>query len=947
MWAILAWAVTAWPGAWADEGGARGFRLQEEVRTFPSGLVVVLAPEQGHQAFGLSLTFEGGSAFDPPQRAGAAHLLEHLWLRGQVPGGRSLRDHARELGCEVSAWTNADDVGFELCCPAVALTPALAAIGAALHDPLRGVGPATLAREQDVIELEAARGGHFAEGDPLAAVLAALHAPDHPYGHLPIGRVADLRRTTLDDLHALWAGRFRPEHATLVLSGGFEVEAAQRALFTTLPPRYFHPALRSEHLAWYPLDEAGALGVWPVDPLQPPASLALSSLPVRRSEAPPAEEDWLAPDAPVQANVAEPRVGVAWVLPPFDPFALRFDERILGGAFAMLAASSVAGRQLPPLRCNVDLVRHATLLYCEAQTQGSEQVDARVAKAISALSVRGARAHELSEARGLRVAAWRTQHLWELERLGGAGGSRTRRLASYYHEGRTGPYLPATDELLQRSDLEAAYAWLREQVRPELARVVRLRPIERSETGEPVESAAPQESPGVEVARPAAVSELLPAERVRERSLPTGLRVVAVDHGAMPYVDVSLYVPVGAGSGPPGVDELVARSAAPQARSSGQIDTESVAIEQRQGWTSLTLRARSGDLPAAIDRLGVLLEGWSYHGSTHLDLLRGWRSARGLSPSRAEALSLAAAVAASEALPSWVGPAATLSDDGFAGLADYRTRDLRAHLESKWRPQRAVLLLVGADDADGMVEAAAARLFGWRPTSSPPLAWADAREWTATRQLILLDDPDATQVRISASCVSRHEVARPSAAVELLGELLRQLALRELRESTALSYAPVVAAEVGQGVVRFDLRLETVPARASVAAQRAVTLLERLSAVRVSPDEIERAAQRLTAGLPVRTQTREGLRASLAPWLLEGGTAEAWRRGEVHPARISADQLRLVAGRCLDEIAVVVQGPLSGFDEGALEGWRIVRPELPEIEAHAERSARHTVATRP
>lgn len=58
------------------------------------------------------------------------------------------------------------------------------------------------------------------------ALSAAMYPPDHPYHWLTIGSAADLRATTLDEVHAFFKTYYHPANASLSLAGDIETGEA-------------------------------------------------------------------------------------------------------------------------------------------------------------------------------------------------------------------------------------------------------------------------------------------------------------------------------------------------------------------------------------------------------------------------------------------------------------------------------------------------------------------------------------------------------------------------------------------------------------------------------------------------------------------------------------------------------------------------------------------------
>ena len=96
-------------------------RIQE--LCFPSGLHVTVVQDDRAPVVGVTAVVGRGSAADSPDKAGASHLLEHLWFRARPDGKASVNDRLLQF--------QADILGVPVVRPVVAETTALGAAYAA------------------------------------------------------------------------------------------------------------------------------------------------------------------------------------------------------------------------------------------------------------------------------------------------------------------------------------------------------------------------------------------------------------------------------------------------------------------------------------------------------------------------------------------------------------------------------------------------------------------------------------------------------------------------------------------------------------------------------------------------------------------------------------------------------------------------------------------------
>ena len=198
--------------------------------TLANGLRVCVQPDPMAPAVAVNLWFEVGSRDEEPGRSGFAHLFEHLMFQGSadVASGEHIAV-IEAAGGSVNATTSVDRTNYFETVPPGALDLALwlEANRMASLD----VSPANFEAQRDVVKEEKLqRYDNQPYGDLLELLVAQHFGPDHPYGHLPIGSMADLDAAGIDDVRRFFEMWYPPSNARLVISGNI---AAQEALALT------------------------------------------------------------------------------------------------------------------------------------------------------------------------------------------------------------------------------------------------------------------------------------------------------------------------------------------------------------------------------------------------------------------------------------------------------------------------------------------------------------------------------------------------------------------------------------------------------------------------------------------------------------------------------------------------------------------------------------------
>lgn len=198
-----------------------------------SGLRVIVVERRSAHLAAIDLRVRAGTAYEPAEKSGTAHLIEHLLFKGTATRKPGEVDAAIEsVGGELAANTSKDWAQFATVVPASAWRTALDVLAdAAAHPAFRAED---LEVERRVILDERAS----ADADPTRAPYAALaqiaFPAGHPYGRSLYGPEENIRNLTRDDLLDFWRARYTPANMTLVVVGDVkreEIVAAARALF--------------------------------------------------------------------------------------------------------------------------------------------------------------------------------------------------------------------------------------------------------------------------------------------------------------------------------------------------------------------------------------------------------------------------------------------------------------------------------------------------------------------------------------------------------------------------------------------------------------------------------------------------------------------------------------------------------------------------------------------
>jgi zinc protease len=201
-----------------DVGPDPAFAFPEILRhTLANGLDVRTVEHASIPVITIVLQVEGGSGADKSDQEGLAAIVADMVDEGTgALSAIDVSDSLARIGGDYDVDVSPDVTVFSL----TTLTR-FAARGAAL---LADMTTRPSMRDTDftrVRQLRLDRLKQLKDLPPAVAERAFLRLlyAQHPYGHMPIGSDAALRRISLDDASALHASTFQPSRATLVVAG--------------------------------------------------------------------------------------------------------------------------------------------------------------------------------------------------------------------------------------------------------------------------------------------------------------------------------------------------------------------------------------------------------------------------------------------------------------------------------------------------------------------------------------------------------------------------------------------------------------------------------------------------------------------------------------------------------------------------------------------------------
>ncbi len=579
------------------------YSLTTRTFVFPSGLTVYVQPDHSQPMVAITTVFDKGSTSDPAGQEGIAHFVEHFWFKSRhlrqldedgtvlVEGPRTW-DVLSEMGCGLNASTSNDWTNYMTICPKSALKPLLRLASLRMTDPVGGTYPEEVESEREVIRNELRMRMENGGAGALRYVFDRVYGPEHPYHRMTVGTHGSLDNIEHADIEKFTDDYYKPEYATMVLVGDFDVEEAASLIFENFEPSLLHPDLTSDDIVWYPRD-----GVNPedIDPDNPRADQVLwtAIAPGTRDDPQPFQlggED----DIPrrfetfglpagaayntevgvFDAPVDERQVIVAWSAPGGyrgETTVARIAANMAGNQVmrgvwddprvTRSGGGEGNGKGVPDVGCFAMDDKENTTIMCFMGITESAPGERMAEVLIDQLP-------EMWNPELMQISQYRSSYensfslakmglmsstLLSLDRVAGLYGARATDIAMHAHF--TGSPTYHTDTMAEMADFEVTDAmdYARTYMRRDRAAMVVLNPIPEDErTLDSSESdyagATAENDLVVSAMDPDSITPEFIASQVDlpdfdlmvEETLPNGLRVVVMPHGEAPLVEAQL-----------------------------------------------------------------------------------------------------------------------------------------------------------------------------------------------------------------------------------------------------------------------------------------------------------------------------------------------------------------------------------------------------------------------
>lgn len=194
----------------------------------PNGLRVVLQENHAAKVVAFQAWVAVGSADEPPELAGIAHVFEHMLFKGTARRGVGQIAHEVEAaGGEINAWTSFDQTVYHLVLASRFFDTGLDILADALQNS--SFDPGELERELKVVLEEVKQGEDNPSRVATQALFGAAYSR-HPYRRPVIGYTKTVKAFTRERLLDFFHRWYVANNVTLVVVGDFDVKRAQAAI---------------------------------------------------------------------------------------------------------------------------------------------------------------------------------------------------------------------------------------------------------------------------------------------------------------------------------------------------------------------------------------------------------------------------------------------------------------------------------------------------------------------------------------------------------------------------------------------------------------------------------------------------------------------------------------------------------------------------------------------
>ncbi len=246
------WQQVVSPGASTTPDAERQIKaltLRHDRFVLDNGLRVLVHTDRKAPVVAVDLSYAVGTRDETPERAGFAHLFEHLMFSATPYAPKGWLDAMSVMGATAANGnTSYDATHFMETVPTGALERVLFLEADRMAHLGNRIDQAMLDQNRGVVQNEKRQTDNQPLGGVAERTMSRLFPAGHPFGHSVLGSMRTLDAASLADVREWHRRHYGPDNAVLVLSGDIDGVAARRlvARYFGSVPRGSSPTPRAE-----------------------------------------------------------------------------------------------------------------------------------------------------------------------------------------------------------------------------------------------------------------------------------------------------------------------------------------------------------------------------------------------------------------------------------------------------------------------------------------------------------------------------------------------------------------------------------------------------------------------------------------------------------------------------------------------------------------------------
>ena len=202
--------------------------IKYQEMTLPNGLRVVMHVDKSTPIVAVNVWYHVGSKDEAAGRTGFAHLFEHMMFQGSKNYDADYFTPLQEAGANINGSTTSDRTNYYEVVPSNFLELALYMEADRMGGLLEAMTIEKLNNQRDVVKNERRqRVDNQPYGTAGERIGEIMFPKGHPYNWSVIGSLDDLSAASLEDVKGFFRQYYVPNNASLVIAGDFDPKQAE------------------------------------------------------------------------------------------------------------------------------------------------------------------------------------------------------------------------------------------------------------------------------------------------------------------------------------------------------------------------------------------------------------------------------------------------------------------------------------------------------------------------------------------------------------------------------------------------------------------------------------------------------------------------------------------------------------------------------------------------